>query len=84
MNDNDRVSVVTEENSCLLDDGLKWLKNNHRSDGTKDIKQLWRNTYRSRLEEFLENKKLIKKEFYLSFKCLKSAEGTSLVSTKKM
>lgn len=83
MKDTDRLFGVLEELSCSLDEDLAWLKNNDRSDESKNIKDLWEKTYKSRLDELLENKKNVKKDYYLAFKCLESSEGTSLVSFNK-
>lgn len=70
-------SEVAQENE---DQQLKWLAQNSESDAEHEIPTLWQRLFATREGCFAENKKLKRKDYYLSFKCItESADGLSLV-----
>lgn len=71
---------IAEVDQIEIDNNVGYLKRSTESTPGKDIRELWNKTFNARNEIFLENKKLDKLQHYLSFKCIKSEYGLTLVS----
>lgn len=78
---NKKLLYFAETQQYTSDENITFLKQNCESfDPDIDIRNLWVETFKLRNNLLLENKKLDKKEHYLSFRCLDSIYGLSLVN----
>lgn len=74
------ILFFSEIKLCSISENVEFLKTNSSSTADADLKEVWLSTLVAREEEFAENKKLAKLDYYLTFKCFESNYGLSLVS----